>query len=347
MSIPTLAKVIEIYRGTWVADITTADVPTGVFDMGERTWTGTVIPQGYIQDGSRYHARIVGGAGKLGTALREQEYRGAVTIAQVARDILTACGEKAGTIDGKQTVSYYERSNGTAGECLNELCDATGLVWWVDRDGLVNLTAARTTVAAIDPTKCPQIGADVDGSVTLNVVTADDVQPGMLAGDKAARALYWRLSSGALVVECSPIQPSIPDTRGATFYTKLYGGKVDKFNEDDTVDVIADARFRLTRVPLLPGVVMRTTLKPGERVVVGFLGANRSAPFAMPGQISGGAAKSLVLDGDTVTMLLPPFAFEGFITTPSGPLPATGVMTALTGQTLGTAMGSSVRNKSE
>ena len=335
MSVPTFAKVLEVYRGAWVADIISADAPTGSFELDERTWSGTVIPTGYVQDGSRYMARIVGGKGKLSTLIPFKNYAGGFSLAYIAREIIAAGGEVAGTVTAPARVSYYERQNGTVGQCLSALCDAGGLTWWVARDGSINVAATRSTVSAIDTEKAHQVGADADGGTTYDVVTADDVQPGMLANGKSVRAIYWRLSSKSLHAECMPVQPSIPDTRGASFYQKTYSAKVEQQHADGSVDVIANGAFKLANVPLLVGVVGRVTLQPGELVTVGWLGGSPSAPYAVPAQAGADSSQPAALKGDSVEILLPPFSFVGTV----NGLPATGMMTALTGQTLGTITG--------
>lgn len=345
--IPTNCKVLEVERGAWVGDTTGADVPDGTFELGSRTWTGTVLTS--AKDGTNYHARIVGGKGKLGTQLPEKPYLGSIRLETVAADIIRECGEVAGSIASATVVPSYERARGTAGQALNELCDAGGLVWWVSRDGRVNVATGRPTASAFDATKVQQTGADVDGAVTLNVETADDVQPGMLSGSSVIRAIYWRLSSRELVAECSPFQPALPDSRGKEFYLKTYSAKVHQQNADGSVDVIANGLFSMNRVPLLAGLPgVAVTVKPGELVAVGFLGGNRSTPYAMGfGQLAAAAAQ-LALNGDTVTMLLPPFALTGTALIGGVPTAITGVMTALTGQTLGTITGpSSARTKSK
>lgn len=333
--IPIHCKILEVYRGTWVADTTTTEIPTGEFEFGEMTWKGTVAPTGFVQDGARYYARIVGGKGRLGAEVVEKNYTVSAPFARVARDIIVACGETVGSITLTNSAAYYERARGTAGQALNDLCDQAGAVWWVGRDGTVNVAPARTDTAAVDTDKAFQIGADIDGATIFDVINASDVLPGRTANGKTIRAIHWSLTPDSLVAECSPSQPSIPDGRGREFYLKQYQAKVSKQNGDKSVDVIADGKFSLSSVPLLPGIVGTPTMKGGDLVVVGWLGGQPSTPYAIPAQQAGDNAKPVSLVGDSVLFSMPPMVVSGTL---SG-APFTGVLSALLPQAIGSVQG--------
>lgn len=337
--IPIYCKILEVYRGTWVADTTTTETPTGSFELGELTWSGTIAPTGAVQDGARFYARIIGGKGRLAAQVIEKNYVGSVPHARIARDIIAACGETIGTVDLTTSAAYYERGRGTAGQALNELCDQSGATWWVGRDGAVNVSHARPVTGAIDSDKAFQIGADIDGTTVLNVVHASDVSPGMVANGKPIRAIYWTLSPDALTAECAPSQPSVPDSRAREFYLKQYQAKVSKQNGDKSVDVIADGKFSLSSVPLLPGIVGSPTMKGGDLVVVGWLGGSPSSPYAIPAQQAGDNAKPVALLGDSVLFPLPPMVVNGTILVGGVPQPFSGVLTALLPQALGSVQG--------
>jgi len=341
--IPVEAMIEEPATGAWVVDIVTTDKPTGVFELGESTWTGAIASPGATLDGSRWRCRVVGGAGKIGTQLPEKNYVGAVPWVRIAQDILREAGEKAGTLTAPGQASYYERGRGTAGQALAELCAAAGVTWWVARDGLVCVATARPG-GAVNEASASRVAFDVDGTVILNARVAADVLPGQTLDGKPIAALRWSLTPQRLTVECSFSAVTFPDQRDR-FYERTYSAKVAQQNGDGSVDVIANGLFQLSKVPLLsgiPGAVLK--MLPGDLVAVGFFGGNRSTPYAVATLQGGSNAQPIALNGDTVTILLPPFAFNGFTST--GPI--SGVMTALTGQTLGTITGpSSARVKLE
>lgn len=348
--IPISAIVEEPARGAWVADTVTTDKPTGVFELGDVTWTGTPAAPGPVLDGSRWRARIVGGAGKLATVLRPQNYVRAVNWNTIAADIIRAAGERAGTLAVPGAASYYERSDGTAGEALLELCEASGGTWWVGRDGLVNFASSRpASPAEIDEKDLPRLGLDVDGTVIFNVTkSANDVSPGQSLDGHVIAALRWVLEPHSLQVECATYVVTFA-SQAPSFYLRMYEAKVDKQNGDGSVDVIANGQFRLSSVRLLSGLPGTTiTVKPGELVAVGFFGGNRSKPYALCMQQLDSGGNPIALNADTVTMLLPPFALTATALIAGVPTAITGVMTALTGQTLGTITGpSSERTKSK
>ncbi len=333
--IPIYCKVLEVYRGTWVADTTTTEVPDGTFEMGDLTWHGTVAHTGYVKDGARFYARIVGGKGRLSAQVVEKNYVGSVPHARIARDIIAACGETLGVVDLKTNAAYYERARGTAGQLLNQLCDQAGATWWVDREGKVNVSLARSPVTAVDTDKSFQIGADIDGTTVYDAGAANLITPGMTANGKTIRSIYWVFSPDSFTAECAPNQPSVPDGRGREFYLKQYQAKVDKQNGDKSVDVIADGKFSLSSVPLLPGIVGTPTMNPGDLVVVGWLGGSPSSPYAIPAQQAGDDAKPVSLLGDSVLFTFPPMAVTGTL---SG-APFTGVIAALIPQAIGITQG--------
>jgi hypothetical protein len=278
LTIPITATIEEFGRGAWVADVTMTETPAGSFDLGGEIWNGANVSPP-VQDGGRYRARMVGGAGKLTTMLPERNYPFSLTCALIAKDILAECGELPGAITAPKRVAYYERARGTAGQALNELCDAAGVTWWISRGGFVNIAPERPTAGTVNADKCPQLGADTDGSMVLNVEDSTLVQPGMkLSNGTTIRHIRWQFDS-KLTADCSITQP-LPD-RDSSFYLRTYAAKVDKQNSNRTVDVIVDGRFKLSGVRLFAGMPgVKVVVNPGETVCVGFLGGNRSAPYA-------------------------------------------------------------------
>ena len=343
--IPITALVEEPATGAWVADVVTTDKPTFPLSIGEVDWTGTPASPGPMLDGSRWRCRVVGGAGKLGTVLRAKNY-GTVPYSRVVSDILRECGETAGTINAIGQTPYYERADEqTAGEALAELCAAAGVTWWVDRAGLVQVAPARPS-GTVDETVLHRLSLDESGTVIFNAENASTLLPGQTLDGNVLGALRWSLSAKRLTVDCAVAAVTFPDQRDR-FYERTYSAKVATQNGDGSVNVIANGAFELSNVPLLsgiPGAVLK--MLPGDLVAVGFFGGNRSTPYAVATLQGGSSAQPIALNGDTVTMLLPPFALTGTALIAGVPTAITGVMTALTGQTLGTVTGpSSARTK--
>ena len=198
-----------------------------------------------------------------------------------------------------------------------------------------------TTLRAIAGLETPY-----SGTIRLNGETISDVQPSMvLSTGQMIRHIRWQ-HGDKLTADCSPTQP-LPDSSNA-FYLRTYSGKVDKQNGDGSISVIVGGVFAMDRVPLLSGLPGTTiTVQPGELVAVGFLGGNRSQPYAMAIGQNTSAAAALALVGDAIEVVLPPFTFVGTAVIAGTPSPVTGVMTALVPKTLGTITGpGSLRTKS-
>lgn len=343
MTIPAGANIEEFYRGAWVAEVTETVPPDGTFEIGGITWQGTVLAPGVVRDGGRYRARVVGGKGKLSTRLPARNYPASITYGTLARDIISESGELPGIVETGGRAPYYERSNGTAGQALGELCDTGAMTWWVGRDGLVNVATERPTDGAVSADKAPQLLASTDGSITLDVGNVVDVQLGMtLSTGSVIRHIRW-VFDNKLNAECSPTQP-FPET-SATFYLKTYGAKVDKQNGNGSVNVIVDGKYTLDNVQLfsaLPGTSIK--VDPGEAVTVAFFGGVPTVPFAIGFSQDALAGAALALVGDAIEIVLPPFTFVGL---ENATVPVTGVMTCVLPKTIGKIIGpGSLRTKS-
>jgi len=332
--IPSRIIIDEPEQGTWVADLTTTETPDGTFELGGRTWHGAVFEPGAVQDGGQWNARVVGGRGKLSSPIRARNYASSIGYEQLARDIISDAGERAGTISISKRVAYYDRHEMTAGRALTQLCEAAGVIWWVARDGLVNIAPARPS-AAVDQQRAPQMVAGVQ-TATLSVLTADDVAPGMTIGGRAIRSIQWTMAH-KLNAECSFIDIEVPDTSVGLDYTSVYKAKVSTQNADGSIDCFVDGRFKVSRCELLTGLPgTRVTVKTGETVCVGWYGHRPSSPYAFGFAQMVEAAVRFSLVGDTTESVLPPFTFTGIVA-PGTPI--SGVMYALIPKLLGTIVG--------
>jgi hypothetical protein len=335
--IPSRIIIDEPEQGTWVADLTTTETPDGTFELGGRTWYGSVIAPGSVQDGGQWNARIAGGRGKLNEPIRARNYASTIGYEQLARDIISDAGEQAGSVSIGKRAPYYDRHEMNAGRALTQLCEAAGVIWWVSRDGLVNVAPARVATA-VDQQRAPQLKAGVQ-TATLSVLTADDVAPGMSIGERIIRSVQWSMSH-KLNAECSFIDIDIPDVSVGLDYTSVYKAKVSAQNADGSIDCFVDGRFKVARCELLTGLPgTRVEVKAGETVSVGWYGHRPSSPYAMGFSQTLEAAIRFALVGDGTESVLPPFSFQGLVGVPPAGTPIAGVMYALIPKLLGTVTG--------
>ena len=122
--------------GVWHADVSlvpSADVPTGAatIDILGTTYQGTVLRA----DTSRGvpMARVVGGAGGLGTVLAPKAYKG-VDAKLALNELLAAAGEALSSTVTTTALSTYLpfwiRKQARAGEALASLLSAVGIPAW-------------------------------------------------------------------------------------------------------------------------------------------------------------------------------------------------------------------------
>lgn len=337
--IPSEALVDEPERnGVWVADITTTEEPNGSFELGERTWVGALTPLGAVADGAQWHARIVGGRGKLGATVPFKNYAASIGAAEIARDILRDCGETAGLVDfGGLRVGLYERIEGTAARALTTLCEQTGFAWWVTRDGAVTIGKTRAALA-VSGDKTPTLKTNAQGAL-LSITRADDLHPGMTIDGRPVRGIRWAMRS-KLSADCHFENAELPDEDQRLNYAFKYKAKVSKQNANGTIDCIVDGRFKIAQCELLSGLPgTKVTVEPGESVAVGWFGGRPTQPYAWSFAQALDAAARMALVGDGTESILPPFAFQGVVGVPPAATPITGVMTALIPRLLGSVIG--------
>jgi hypothetical protein len=112
--------------GLWTADLLLADdaslPPVGsqaVFNAYNTLRAGTVIEAG--QEYLQLRVRVIGGAGKLESELPPQSYTG-YSLGDVARDILSECGESPGDLSGLNlNTQRWVRSQGPASSGIRRL----------------------------------------------------------------------------------------------------------------------------------------------------------------------------------------------------------------------------------
>jgi hypothetical protein len=342
-------------------DVLIADGPATMTIAGTEL-AGTFKAQGVF--GLQRKGRLVAGGGGWDTVIDRQGYSNdaGVKALDVAQDAARLAGETlGGFVPSKERLAaHYARQAGLASHAL---ADAAGSsVWWVDYDGVTHVAPARPTSEALpDLYEVLEFNART-GSGKLGVdgltVGVGSVISSRLDAPRTIRSFVLRLSARHLTmhVETSTELESlligiVEKIMGERLFGK-YRYRVVQMAVDGRVDLQAvkvqaglPDLLRLEQWPGVPGT--HSELTPGSIVAVEFLEGDRSLPIVSGyrGKQDGGFVPDLMLlgtgvegqsaevayRGATVSILLPPFAFTGTI---SGN-PATGIMTAVVGQTLG------------
>lgn len=293
------ATIEEFEQGTWVAHLVTTEPFAGTFDLPDgSTWRGTQVEA--TADSARHFTTVVGGKNGLGKSVTDQYYSGRVSVQAAVQQICAAAGEVFGGAQPGEFLSTYLRILGTAAEALDAISDAFDLLWWIGRDGTLQVRTGRPvapTAAGVQDIN----SADVDGSVEL--LNPQGVVLGALYGQttpQPIRHVRWRLTPDRFAARVYFV-PFIFRPPTSNKYAALYNARVDKDNGDGTVDVIADARFGVTKVPLFSGVPgSKVKALPGEQVTLGFFGNDPQKPFcvAMAQDTSVAATKKVARQGD-------------------------------------------------
>jgi hypothetical protein len=294
------AQVEEFEHGAWVADLSSLDAFSGSFDMAGSKWTGTKVTERV--DFSRYYTRVVGGAGKLGVTIADKYYAGNVALSVAVQDVCREAGETFGGAAPGLFLNTYERIRCKASEALDNLAKVFDLIWWIDRSGAVQMQKARPPSPDATGTR---IASDSDASILLVEPSGVVLGAGYESTDPVAklkpiRHVRWHYTSQRITAQLYPL-PFLFRSPVQTIYAALYSARVDKDNGDGTIDVIADSRFGITRVPLLSGVPgSKVQVRAGELVTLGFFGADPQKPFAVAMGQDTSAAKKVARVGDSI-----------------------------------------------
>lgn len=268
------ATIEEFEQGAWVADLVTLTPVKGSFELGGSVWSGATVST--QQDGDRILTRIVGGGGSLAKVLPDRWYDGSVSVTVALQELCSNSSEKPGVGAPGVFLTTFQRQRGSVAASLDAICDAFQLIWWVGRDGLLNMQAERPAGAEAIGVR---VSSDVDSSVTLTE-PRELVVGGTYDGQKI-RHVRWQLTQDRFSAQLYFL-PFVFRLPSETRYDRTYNARIDKQNPDGTVDVIADARFGVTRVPLFCGVPgAGVEVRPGEQVMLGFFGGSPQKPFAV------------------------------------------------------------------
>jgi len=286
------AEIVEPIARAWTATVQleAEAAPSGQVSLSYKgtTWTGTIYRGGVY--GGRYLARIVGGAGGLGTSLAARWYR-EITLRTVLDDIVRETGEKlsstvlAAVLD--RDVPTWTREAGTAAMALDAICDAFSLSWRVLRDGSVWLGAETwptVTGTHVVTSERPD-DARIEIAPDLPVVL-----PGSTFRDRRVTETVYTINDSLrcrILFELSTLGEML--RRLVRFFTRddryraAYFGSVIAQNDDGTLDIKLETVTvpSPTQVPIrygIPGI--SATVKPGARVAVTYEDGDSRRPVA-------------------------------------------------------------------
>ncbi len=210
--------------------------------------------------------------------MRDQFYLGGGTGNTIVRDILRAAGE-IGLPTLPVRVASWLRSEGTAGQALDQIVATLDALWWVDRDGTVRASARRPS-NTVDLTKWTRVGSDVDGSISYVGDSAAGILPGMVTETKTIRHVRWHLDGSRITAEVSFVPYEMADLRGGLDYLRSHRAVVESQETDGTLNLIVDNRFSLTKVPFQAGIPGTIKILPGDVVTVCAWGGDPRQWFA-------------------------------------------------------------------
>lgn len=288
------ATVQEFESGTWVADLVSLEAFDGSFELGGSTWVGTAVSEQL--EFQRYHTKVVGGKNGLGKALLDKFYDGNVSLQTAVGDICRQCGETFGSATPGTFLSTFERLRGPAYTALDSIADAFESIWWIGRDGALNVKAAR------DPGPKATGSRVSSSSDSVLLIEPVDLQLGGTYGDtsKTIRHIRWEYDSNSFEARVYFV-PFIFKAPTRNDYDGLYDALVDRDNGDGTIDVIADGRFGVTKVKLFCGVPgSKVKVNGGEMVTLGFFGSDPQKPFCVAMAQDTTATKAVARKGDTI-----------------------------------------------
>jgi hypothetical protein len=302
---PFEAKIEEFEQGAWVADIVSVDEFDGSFELPDGSvWTGTKVTE--RSDFAQYTTRVVGGALKLGTLLKDKYYSGSVALSIAVQDVAREAGETVGTVTPAVFLSTFQRRADTAAAALDSIANAFGQIWWIDRTGTLQMGVARDTAPEADGSR---VASDVDASAVVTspagmVLGASFAASDPTGGIPIIRHIRWELSRDRFQVQIYGV-PFLFRSPTQTKYACHYQAQVTADNGDGTVDVMVQNLFGVTAVPLLCGVPgSKVKTKTGEIVTLGFYGADPQKPYCVAMGQNTGATKQVARKVDTIQVTL-------------------------------------------
>lgn len=286
----TEIEIEEFEQGAWVADIVSLEEFDGSFEFAGATWTGTAVSSSEHVD--RFRTRVIGGANGLSETVGHKWYDGSVSLQSAVQEVCRICGETFGSSETAKFLSTFQRLEGPARAALDAIAAAFSLIWWIGRDGKLSMLAERSSSAEV---KGENIAVESDSATIAN---PESIEIGATFDDKTVRHIRWKMTAAKIEAQVYYV-PFIFRAPTETRYGRMYNAKVDKQNSDGTIDLIADGKFGVTKVPLFCGVPhSKVKVDGGDQVILGFFGADPQKPFAVAMNQDTGATKEVARKGD-------------------------------------------------
>lgn len=296
MITPIEATIEEFEQGAWVAELVSLDEFDGSFDLRGVTWTGTAVHS--KESFGRFYTTVIGGKNQLAKVLRDKWYDGSVSLQAAAQDVCRESGEAFGSATSGKRLTTFERLQGTASQGLDALANVFGFIWWIGRDGAVNVAQQRPSASA-------PIGLET--SATEDSVLLDQPEAALLGAsydEKTVRHIRWTLTEKSFSARLYFL-PFLFRNPNRTDYSALCDARVDKQNSDGTVDVIVSGRYGVTKVPLLSGIPgSKIKVNGGEVVTLGYFSGDPQKPFCVAHGQDTAASKNVARVDDEVQVTL-------------------------------------------
>lgn len=348
---------LAAWSGVWVAELDVAGdlLPVGKVAIASTEGillTGTVDTLRSGEFGERRHARVLGGGGGWAKPVRAKHYNSpvGVPLASVASTTAAEAGEVVVILTPKIVGLDFVRRNGPA----SQIFDDADVDWWVGTDG--------TTRVGIRPPLPPPASLHVidwDAVAATVSFTADAlVEPGTVIvdarfGKRVVTKVEALVSGGAVtgtlwVAESAPPRGTVSELAGAlaALARKATGAEFARLYEY-RVYAMAGDRVELQAVrksdgvpDILPASIWagasgyRAVLRPGSRVLVGFIAGEASKPYVAayePPEADGWRPLKVELDAIS-SVEIGAQAIGVLLGSPLGAQPvarSTGVLTAL------------------
>lgn len=291
----------EFEQGAWVADIVSLEAFDGSFEFAGVTWTGTAVDSSEYID--RFRTRVIGGGNGLQTVIAQRWYDGNVSLQAAVQDVCRLSGETFGSAVMAKFLTTFQRLEGPARAALDSIAAAFSLIWWIGRDGQLRMLAERTSTVEVEG---ENTAVDSDSATIANPAAIEIGSSFTAVGDesKTVRHIRWFMDANKFEAQIFYV-PFVFRAPVETRYGRMYNARVNSQNADGTIDVIADGKFGVTKVPLFCGVPhSRVKVDSGDQVILGFFGADPQKPFAVAMGQDTTATKEVGRKGDEVTVSL-------------------------------------------
>jgi hypothetical protein len=274
--------------------------------VGPLSLSGTFAPARTGTFFQQSKARVLGGAGAWGKAVRAKSYHddgAGVKATTVIQDLAREVGERVGTIvpSRARLGVDWDRRASVASEALSLVLGSTP--WWVDYAGLTQVGPRPESEIGTDYevlTFDPRFGIATVTTETPQAITIGSVLRRKLNEPRIVREITIDVTSTAVRLQCwcpdvVPARNRLLDLVAAAVravapelpYTKLYRYRVVEPN-------LGDHRWKLQPVKkaigiedispadMRPGMAgLVAELMPGSEVLVGFIEADPGQPFIL------------------------------------------------------------------